>query len=119
MNARLQSFLHYQALEQERFRALNNASKRGRTVVRSLEEIDRDVCSLTPDIEPAIRNRISLLIRNGQPAALVPLEEEAYCGGCHRRLTAREAQQVRLGDVIMCERCNRLIYDGAETVSAA
>ncbi|MBE7559716.1 hypothetical protein HS125_12525 [bacterium] len=119
MNARLQSFLHYQALELERFRVLHHAQRRGAVRARSLEEIERDVGSLLTVIEPAIRNRISLLIRNGQPTALVPLEDECYCGGCHRRLTAREAQLVRLGDVVTCERCNRLIYDGQEAVGAA
>lgn len=118
MNARLQSFFDFQALELERFRAVHAVGKRGRVAARPLEEIERQVTLMVAEIEPAVRNRISLLIRNGQPMALVPLEDDSYCGGCHRRLTPSEARRVQGGDVISCERCNRIIYPQEQVVNA-
>ena len=107
MNARLQNFFAYQALEQQRLEAPE----------AGVEAIDRETATLLPDIEPAIRQRIQMLIRHGQSNALVPLEEEGFCGHCHRRLTPRESQQVKLGDVIACERCNRLVYSADEVAA--
>ena len=108
MNVRLQSFFEYQALEQERAEATleSGAKENG----RSLAEIEAETEILLPDIEPAIRQRIKMLIRHGETYALVALEAGAYCGHCHRRLTPREAQRLSSGDVITCERCNRIVY---------
>lgn len=103
MNARLQSFFDYEALEQRAQAEAPGAAVDERRI---------------PDIEPAIRQRIQLLIRNGKAQALVPLEDEAYCGHCHRRLTPREAQLVKSGDVIACEHCNRIVYRADAMVAA-
>jgi predicted nucleic acid-binding Zn-ribbon protein len=118
MNNRLRNYLTFESLELERNSLLNRPTKRGRRPagVRSLEEVEELQSQMVNDVEPQIRSRISLMVQHGIPAVLVPLEHDAYCGGCHRQLTASEAQRVRDGDVIVCDRCDLLVYEEAEKV---
>lgn len=43
--------------------------------------------------------------------AVVPLQADGVCNGCHLRLPPSVAQQVRRGqDLIFCEMCGRILY---------
>lgn len=74
-------------------------------------ELENEIRALEQPIEPSTLARYRRILQSKGDCALVPVEHETTCGGCHMTLTHQTVINVKAGhSLTACENCGRLLY---------
>ncbi len=72
-------------------------------------QLQQEAAAAGKEIESSILSRYQLLLKKGQGAPVVPIEND-ICGNCHLRITPQTLNSARKGVVTACDNCMHLIY---------
>lgn len=62
-------------------------------------------------IGTGLLSRYERILRHKDGIAIVPVEDEGSCGGCHMNVTSQQVNTIRMHqEVIECEMCSRILY---------
>jgi predicted nucleic acid-binding Zn-ribbon protein len=78
-----------------------------------IEEFFRERAAAAEKIDGDLVDRFDRIMGAKGDAAVVPLQHGTNCGGCHMKVTASTAKEVK-GDntLASCEQCGRILYLG-------
>jgi hypothetical protein len=94
-------------------RQLIDLDEKAKTLTARLEDLKKERESIASNIDEDLLDRFDRLFASKGDAAVVALEHDV-CTGCHMKVTTATAFQVRAGrEIINCEQCGRILYDGS------
>jgi uncharacterized protein len=93
-------------------RQLKDLEEKSTTLAARLEELKKELTELAGTIDEDLLDRFDRLFASKGDAAVVALEHDV-CTGCHMRVTTATAMRVRAGkEIVSCEQCGRILYNG-------
>ena len=93
-------------------RQLKDLDEKAKTLETRLEELKKERGTLAETIDEDLLDRFDRLFASKGDAAVVALEHDV-CTGCHMRVTTATAMRVRAGkEIVSCEQCGRILYNG-------
>lgn len=94
-------------------RQLNDLEEKSKTLGLRLEELTKERAKVAENIDEDLLNRFERLFASKGDAAIVAVEH-GVCGGCHMKVTTATAKDVEAGkEIVSCEQCGRILYDGS------
>ena len=94
-------------------RQLKDLEEKGKTLASRLDELKKERVDLAGTIDEDLLDRFDRLFASKGDAAVVALEHDV-CTGCHMRVTTATAMRVRAGkEIVSCEQCGRILYNGS------
>jgi uncharacterized protein len=93
-------------------RQLHDLDEKSKTLEARLEELKKERETLAGTIDEDLLDRFDRLFASKGDAAVVALEHDV-CTGCHMKVTTATANLVKAGkEIVSCEQCGRILYDG-------
>ena len=93
-------------------RQLKDLEEKSKALATRLEALKKERADLAGTIDEDLLDRFDRLFASKGDAAVVALEHDV-CTGCHMKVTTATAMQVRVGkEIVSCEQCGRILYDG-------
>jgi len=94
-------------------RQLHDLEEKAKTLATRLEDLKKERTELAGTIDEDLLDRFNRLFASKGDAAVVALEHDV-CTGCHMRVTTATANLVRAGkEIVSCEQCGRILYNGS------
>jgi predicted nucleic acid-binding Zn-ribbon protein len=94
-------------------RQLSDLDEKATTLAARLEALKKERDTIAGNIDEDLLDRFNRLFASKGDAAVVALEHDV-CTGCHMKVTAATAVQVRAGkEIVSCEQCGRILYNGS------
>ncbi len=94
-------------------RQLVDLDAKAKTLEARLAELNKDRAELGAKIDEDVLDRFNRLFESKGDAAVVAVEH-GICTGCHMKVTTATAVHVKVGkEIVSCEQCGRILYDGA------
>jgi hypothetical protein len=94
-------------------RQLKDLESKGQALDGRFQELSKERDSLASNIDEDILDRFHRLFASKGDAAVVALEHDV-CTGCHMKVTTATAVHVKGGrEIVSCEQCGRILYDGS------
>ncbi len=94
-------------------RQLVDLDAKSKTLESRLTDLNKDRTDLAAKIDEDILDRFDRLFESKGDAAVVAVEH-GICTGCHMKVTTATAVHVKAGkEIVSCEQCGRILYDGA------
>ena len=91
---------------------MKDLDEKASTLSTRLEELKKERGTLADSIDEDLLDRFDRLFASKGDAAVVALEHDV-CTGCHMRVTTATANLVRAGkEIVSCEQCGRILYNG-------
>jgi predicted nucleic acid-binding Zn-ribbon protein len=93
-------------------RQLVDLEEKSKTLEARLQELTKEGAELSTKIDEDLLDRFNRLFESKGDAAIVAVEH-GICTGCHMKVTTATAMTVRAGkEIVSCEQCGRILYDG-------
>ncbi len=89
---------------------LKEIDRNAREITRIKEEISRKREELASKVTQSLMRRYEQIRGGRQGVAIVPIVDRA-CGGCRQALPPQRIQEIRAGNLVVCENCGRIIVD--------
>ena len=94
-------------------RQLKDLEEKSKVLETRLEQLKKERADLAGTIDEDLLDRFDRLFASKGDAAVVALEHDV-CTGCHMKVTTATAVQVRAGkEIVSCEQCGRILYNGS------
>jgi len=94
-------------------RQLKDLEEKSKELATRLEALKKERADLAGTIDEDLLDRFDRLFASKGDAAVVALEHDV-CTGCHMKVTTATAMQVRVGkEIVSCEQCGRILYNGS------
>ena len=94
-------------------RQLADLDQKFKTLEHRLQELKQEHSTLADKIDEDLLDRFNRLFASKGDAAVVALEHDV-CTGCHMRVTTATSMHVKAGkDIVSCEQCGRILYNGS------
>jgi hypothetical protein len=94
-------------------RQMGDLQTKGKTLEERLAGLTKEREEIATKIDEDLLDRFNRLFASKGDAAVVALEHDV-CTGCHMKVTTATAVHVRTGrEIVSCEQCGRILYDGA------
>ena len=62
-------------------------------------------------IDPGLLGRYERILQHKNGIAIVPIEGEGACGGCHMNVTPQKVNAIKMHkEIVECEMCSRILY---------
>jgi predicted nucleic acid-binding Zn-ribbon protein len=86
--------------------------EKSKALESQLQGLSKERSELAGKIDEDLLGRFERLFKSKGDAAVVAIEH-GVCTGCHMKVTAATAAQVRAGkEIVSCENCGRILYFG-------
>jgi predicted nucleic acid-binding Zn-ribbon protein len=86
--------------------------EKSKALESQLQGLNKERSELAGKIDEDSLGRFERLFKSKGDAAVVAIEH-GVCTGCHMKVTTATAAQVRAGkEIVSCENCGRILYDG-------
>jgi uncharacterized protein len=86
--------------------------EKSKALESQLQGLSKERSELAGKIDEDLLGRFERLFKSKGDAALVAIEH-GVCTGCHMKVTTATAAQVRAGkEIVSCENCGRILYEG-------
>ena len=86
--------------------------EKSKALESQLQGLSKERSELAGKIDEDSLGRFERLFKSKGDAAVVAIEH-GVCTGCHMKVTTATAAQVRAGkEIVSCENCGRILYDG-------
>ncbi len=93
-------------------RQMSDLESKGKTLDQRLKELAAERDQLAARVDEDLLDRFQRLFASKGDAAVVALEHDV-CTGCHMKVTTATAVHVKTGkEIVSCEQCGRILYDG-------
>lgn len=93
-------------------RQLVDLEEKSKTLESRLQELTKEGAELSTKIDEDLLDRFNRLFESKGDAAVVAVEH-GICTGCHMKVTTATAMNVKAGkEIVSCEQCGRILYDG-------
>jgi predicted nucleic acid-binding Zn-ribbon protein len=93
-------------------RQLDDLAEKSRILEQHQAELSRERSELAGRIDEDVLGRFERLFNSKGDAAVVPVEH-GVCTGCHMKVTTATAARVKAGkEIVSCENCGRILYEG-------
>ena len=94
-------------------RQAKDLDEKGTALDARLKELTKEREELSSKVDEDLLDRFHRLMTSKGDAAVVALEHDV-CTGCHMKVTTATAVHVKTGkEIVSCEQCGRILYDGA------
>ena len=94
-------------------RQMKDLEEKEKTLDARLRELVKERDELAARMDEDVLDRFRRLFASKGDAAVVALEHDV-CTGCHMKVTTATAMHVKAGkEIVSCEQCGRILYDGA------
>ncbi|MEY2545534.1 MAG: uncharacterized protein QOG48_651 [Verrucomicrobiota bacterium] len=94
-------------------RQLVDLEEKSKTLQARLDELKKERADIATKIDEDLLDRFDRLFESKGDAAIVPIEH-GICTGCHMKVTTATAVHAKAGkEIVNCEQCGRILYDGA------
>ena len=101
------------AVKESISRQLKDLDEKAKTLTTRLEELKKERGTLADSIDEDLLERFDRLFASKGDAAVVALEHDV-CTGCHMRVTTATSMRVKAGkEIVSCEQCGRILYNGS------
>jgi predicted nucleic acid-binding Zn-ribbon protein len=95
-------------------RQTKDLEEKSKALNARLDELKKEREELAGKIDEDLLDRFDRLFASKGDAAVVALEHDV-CTGCHMKVTTATANFVRAGkEIVNCEQCGRILYDGTQ-----
>ncbi len=74
-----------------------------------VQRLESELASAEERLPPDARDVYQRIIRSKGSDAMAQVEGE-FCSGCHRQITPNNYNSMRLGQIVFCPSCGRLLY---------
>ena len=86
--------------------------EKSKALESQFEALTRERSELAEKIDEDLLGRFERLFKSKGDAAVVAIEH-GVCTGCHMKVTTATAAQARAGkEIVSCENCGRILYEG-------
>ena len=86
--------------------------EKSKALESQLQGLSKERSELAGKIDEDLLGRFERLFKSKGDAAVVAVEH-GVCTGCHMKVTTATAAQVKAGkEIVSCENCGRILYDG-------
>jgi len=86
--------------------------EKSKALESQLQGLSKERSELAGKIDEDLLGRFERLFKSKGDAAVVAIEH-GVCTGCHMKVTTATAAQVKAGkEIVSCENCGRILYDG-------
>jgi len=86
--------------------------EKSRALESQLQGLSKERSELAGKIDEDLLGRFERLFKSKGDAAVVAIEH-GVCTGCHMKVTTATAAQVKAGkEIVSCENCGRILYEG-------
>jgi len=86
--------------------------EKSKALESQLQALSKERSELAGKIDEDLLGRFERLFKSKGDAAVVAIEH-GVCTGCHMKVTTATAAQVRAGkEIVSCENCGRILYEG-------
>ncbi len=93
-------------------RQIVDLDQKSKTLEGRLEELKKERAEIATKIDEDLLDRFDRLFESKGDAAVVPIEH-GICTGCHMKVTTATAMHAKAGkEIVNCEQCGRILYDG-------
>ena len=94
-------------------RQMGDLQTKGQTLEERLAGLTKEREEIAAKIDEDLLDRFNRLFASKGDAVVVALEHDV-CTGCHMKVTTATSFHVRNGkEIVNCEQCGRILYDGA------
>jgi len=93
----------------EQLRALRQRQERGGADGADVARLEAELRNAEQQLPDNIRHAYERSVISKGPDAMSAVEDES-CGGCYRMLTLNMSNKLKLGKVVFCGNCGRLLY---------
>ena len=93
-------------------RQLIDLQSKSKTLQTQQQELEKERETLAAGIDADLLDQFERLFNSKGDAAVVAVER-GVCTGCHMKVTTATAAQVKAGkEIVSCENCGRILYEG-------
>ena len=90
---------------------LEAMDQRASNLGEQLAKLKADRDEKAQQVDPSWMSRYERILKNRGDAALVPVENNSTCGGCHMHIPPQTGHNARTGEkMTSCDYCGRLLY---------
>jgi predicted nucleic acid-binding Zn-ribbon protein len=76
-----------------------------------IKVLDSQRSQATDGIDPSFLSRYERILRHKDGIAIVPVQNEGSCGGCHMNVTPQQINAIKMQkELVECEMCSRIFY---------
>ncbi len=93
----------------EQLRDLRQRKEQGGKDEADVARLEVELRNAEQQLPDNIRNAYERSVESKGPDAVSAVEDES-CGGCYQTLTLNQSNDLKLGRVVFCGSCRRLLY---------